>query len=94
MKCSSVKFWDSKSTVAKENIYLESGKYPLAFTIMLRRLLYYWHILQRDRNELISRVLFAQKYQKGKDDWLCLVLNDLKSLKIKCDKTQIQSMSN
>jgi len=56
----------SHSKVAKESIYLETGLLPIRFIIKKRRLNYLRHILSRDKEELISKVYYAQKRRPGK----------------------------
>ena len=41
-------------------LYLESGSYPLRFHIKIRRVMYLHYLLNRDDEELISKVLWAQ----------------------------------
>ena len=44
-----------------EALYQETGSIPLRFIIKNRRLNYLYHILSRDKNELISKVLLSQE---------------------------------
>ena len=49
----------SKS-VAKESLYLETGKLPLKYIIKMRRLLYHSHIVRLEEKKLLHRVYKAQ----------------------------------
>merc|ERR1712030_119997 len=62
------KILGAHSKTATEAFYLELGIVPLRFVLATRRLMYLWHVLHRDKSELISKVYFAQKYQFSKGD--------------------------
>ena len=53
-----------------EAFYLELAVYPLRFNLAIRRFMYLWHILSRDKEELISKIYEAQKYEVNKGDWV------------------------
>ena len=55
---------------ANEAFYLELAVYPLRFNLAIRRFMYLWHILSRDKEELISKIYEAQKYEVNKGDWV------------------------
>ena len=82
-----------KQTVGRECIYLETGKYPLASQIQQRRLMYYWHLLKKDPNELIVRVLKAQKLETERHDWYELIQSDKKELQINLSDEQISCLT-
>ena len=46
--------FSSVSTTAIEAFYYETGTLPLRFTIIARRLMYLWCILQKPENELVK----------------------------------------
>ena len=71
-----------KQTVAKEGLYLETGKYPLPYIWKQRRLMYFWFLLNKDNTELTSRILYAQILNTEKCDWYELVLSDRRELNI------------
>ena len=47
--------FSSVSTTAIEAFYYETGTLPLRFTIIARRLMYLWCILQKPENELVKQ---------------------------------------
>ena len=51
------KILNAHSKTPSEALFYELGKYPLRFILSKRRLLYLWHILHRDRNELIRKFM-------------------------------------
>ena len=61
-----------------ESLYLETGIIPIRYIIKKRRIMYLRHLLTRDKNELISKVYFAQLRKSVKNDWVNLVKNDIK----------------
>ena len=56
-----IKQFDNLSTCPRERLYIISGTLPVRFIIRMRRLMYYWHILHRDRSELVFKVFKAQQ---------------------------------
>ena len=44
-----------------EWLMADTGKINLKSLIQIRRLMYLWHILSRDENEMISRIYNSQK---------------------------------
>ena len=63
------KILNAHSKTATEAFYLELGIWPLRFVLSTRRLMYLWHLLHRDKSELISKVYFAQKSECNRGDW-------------------------
>ena len=59
-----------------EWIYADCGKQNRKAFIQIRRLMYLWHVLSRDENELISRVYSAQTNCNNTGDWVRLVQAD------------------
>ena len=80
-------------TVAKESIYLESGKLPVTFLVKFRRLMYYWHILHQPEKELISRVYRAQVLNIEKNDWAEQIQRDKTELKICLSDSEVGRLS-
>ena len=81
-----------KQTVAKEGLYLETGKYPVSFIVKQRRLMYFWFLLNKADRVLTSRVLNAQILKTEKYDWYELVLSDRKELNIDLSDNGIKCM--
>ena len=59
---------------------METGCVPLRYVISSRRIMYLHHILNRDDNELISRIFKAQQKAPTKGDFIELVMEDLKMI--------------
>jgi hypothetical protein len=56
------------SKTASEAFYLEFSVIPLKYRLSKKRFLYLWHILHRDKNELIRQIYEAQKCISNKGD--------------------------
>ena len=76
-----------------EWIYADCGKLNLKALIQIRRLMYLWHVLSRDENELISRVYAAQTNCNNTGDWVRLVQADKAELGIILTDKEIQGVS-
>ena len=80
-------------TAPKVGLYLECRIMPIKFIVKTRRLLYYWHILQRKKDELIARFYSAQKYSPSDGDWVYQIEKDKADIKLELSEAEIQSMS-
>lgn len=76
-----------------EWIYADCGKMNLKALIQVRRLMYLWHILSRDKTELISRIYAAQTNSNNTGDWVRLVQADKAELGINLSDEEIQGVS-
>ena len=50
------KVLNAHSKTASEAVFLELGRYPLSYVLSKRRLMYLWHVLHRDTDELIRKI--------------------------------------
>ena len=60
---------------------------------MKRRIMYFHHIVKRKENELIKKVYKAQKLNPCKGDWINLLNEDEKILKIKLNEDEVKKLS-
>ena len=67
------KILNAHSKTAHEAYFLELAIYPLRYTLAIRRFMYLWHILHRDKTELIRKVYDAQCCQTNKGDWVEII---------------------
>ena len=74
--CFQRKLLNCHSKTNIEIIYSELGTSPLQLTLRKRRLMYLWHIVNRNETELIHRVYNAQRFKPSKSDWLKMVHQD------------------
>ena len=87
------KMFDTPKSTPKVALYAECGKMPVKFIVKMRRLMYYWHILTRNKDELIFKFYSAQKYSPSKGDWVHQVRKDLVDLKLELSEEEISLMS-
>ena len=87
------KLFSLAKSAPKEGLYIESGKMPIRFIVMERRLMYLWHILHRDESELLQRFLSAQQLWTGKHDWISQVRKNMSEIKLNLTDEQIKNMS-
>ena len=81
------------SKTAIEWLYVDTGKLKFRFLIKIRRLMYLWHILNRDKSELIRKIYEAQKLSNNIGDWIRLVEADKDELEIDMNDDEIQNLS-
>ena len=86
------KLFDSPVSTAIESFFLETGAIPIRFTIIARRLLFYWTILNKQDSELVKQVYNIKKIQPVKNDWCLTVAEDLKNLNIELSEEEISKM--
>ena len=72
------KLFSLAKSAPKEGLYMECGKMPIRFIVMMRRILYLWNILQRNEDELVNRFLSAQQIWTSKKDWIQQVRKNMK----------------
>lgn len=84
---------NAHSKTAVEWIYSETGKLNLKSLVQTRRLMYLWHILNRDESELIHRVYKTQKNSHDIGDWVKLIESDKIELDIQVTDDEIQGVS-
>ena len=84
---------NAHSKTGLEWIYAECGKLSLKYIIQTRRLMYLWHVLHRDKTELINRIYLTQKNQNNIGDWTRLVEADKSELEINLTDQEIQGVT-
>ena len=77
----------------KEGLYIECGNLPLKFIAKMRRVMFYWHILTRNENELLYKFVAAQKLTPSEHDWVVQIEKDKKELNLKMSDSEIKKMS-
>ena len=74
------KLFGAHCHTAKEAFYLETGKLPIKFLIMKRRLMYWRHIINSNSDGLLLKFYKIQKACPVRNDWVS---------QIEMDKTEI-----
>ena len=84
------KLLSAHSKVAKEALFIETGKIPINIVIKMRRLMYWWHIVNKDNTSMLHNVYSAQKSFPVRGDWSNLLDKDKKDFDIDCDDNQLK----
>ena len=88
------KLFNLPKSSPKEGMYIESGKMPIRFIVMMRRLMYYWHVLHKDEDELLHRFMSAQQILTGRTDWITQVRKNMTDIELNLTDEQISKMSS
>ena len=78
-------------SVPKEGIYLEVGKIPVRFVIKMRRIMYWWHLVNLKNTEVLHKMYLAQKLNCSKGDWVEQLETDKKELNLNLDDEELKS---
>ena len=54
--------------------------------------MYYWHIVNRDSDELIQKFYRAHSYDPSKWDWTLSAKKDMKDINLQLDENEIKLM--
>ena len=85
--------FEAPATTSIKSLYLESGCYPIRFHIKARCIMFLYYLLNRNEDELISKIFWAQKDNPTKNDWYSTVMKDLAEFGLDfLELTEIKSM--
>ena len=84
---------NAHSKTGIEWIYAECGKLNLNSIIQIRRMMYLWLVLSRDKSELTNRVYDTQTNYNNTGDWVRLVNADKQETGIDMTDEEIQGVS-
>ena len=79
-------------STAIESFYLETATLPVRFVLIGRRLMFFWNILQKSKDELVRKVYDCQKMFPTKNDFVEQVHSDLALCDIKFNEKEIGNM--
>ena len=79
-------------TCSYEAFFYETGALPIRHTLIGRRLIYYWTLLNKPEEELVRKVFNVQKKFPVKGDWIEQIELDLQQLEIELSEAEIKSM--
>ena len=85
-----MKLFEVPRSVPKLSLYAECAKIPLRFMIKTRRLMYYWHILNLDEDELLYKFYLAQSLRPCKTDWSETIKQDMSDIDLQMSEEQIK----
>ena len=69
---------------------METGKLPIKFIIKTRRVMYWWHVVNSNKSEVLYKYL-AQKTNPSKGDWVEQLKRDKIELDLDLNDEQIQA---
>ena len=81
------------STFTYESLFLETGLLPIQFVLAIRRLLYLWHILTRNPEELIYKVYKSQELKPSAGDYFILMQKEKMKYDIDLSDQEISELS-
>jgi hypothetical protein len=84
-------FFETPCTTPKCMLYLETGRKPIRYIIMTRRLMFLHYII--NENSLIYRFFKSQERNPTKGDWYSKILEDFEELEIFLTLDQIKESS-
>ena len=87
------KLFNLPGSAPRVGMHAECGKIPIRHLIKMRRIMYFWHIMHTDKNELLQRFLSAQELSSSPRDWIIQVRKDMLELKLDLSDEQICKMS-
>ena len=82
-----------QSSVPKESLYIEIGKLPVKFIIKTRRLMYWWHLANLNKTELLYKFYTAQTLKTNHGDWVEQLEKDKKELNLQLTDDDVRSFS-
>ena len=87
------KLFNLPSSAPRVGMYVECGKIPIRHLVKMRRIMYFWHIIHQDRNELLFKFLEAQELSISSNDWISQVRKDLLEIQLNLSDKEIFGMS-
>ena len=82
-----------QSSVPKESLYIEIGKLPVKFIIKTRRLMYWWHLTNLNKTELLYKFYTAQTLKTNHGDWVEQLEKDKKELNLQLTDDDVRTFS-
>ena len=64
------RMFNVQSSAPKESLFIETGKLTVKHIIKMRRVMYWWHLVNLDKNEVLHKFYIGQKLNRSKEDWV------------------------
>ena len=87
------RLFNVQSSVPKESLFIESGKMTVKYIIKMRRVMYWWHIVNSNKSEVLYKVYLAQQLNRSKGDWVEQLDKDKVELNLQLTDEEIQGYS-
>ena len=75
--------FEAPKSTPRLGLYIECGKIPLRYIIKARRLLYYWHVLHQNENELVYKFFKLKSWSQQKMTGLIKIFKNGASMSVK-----------
>ena len=76
----------------KESLYIETGKINVKIIIKMRRVMFWWHIVNLEKNEVLYKFYMAQKLNISKDDWCQQLQRDKEDLGLHLEDEEVKGI--
>ena len=86
------RMFNVQCSTPKESLFLETGKMTVEHIIKMRRVMYWWHVVNLDKSEVLHKFYIAQKLNKSKDDWVEQLEKDKADLDLNLEDEEIISI--
>ena len=80
---------NAPAKTAIEALFIETGKIPIRFIVSMRRLAYWWHLLQQDNDSMLYKAYLAQKMNSVKGVWVKLLEKDKKDFDLDIEDEEL-----
>ena len=81
------------STAPRVVMFIECGKIPIRHVVKSRRIMYFWHLMHKEKDELLVKFLEAQELSPSSHDWICQVRKDMQDIKLNLSDAEIENLS-
>jgi hypothetical protein len=87
-----MRLFEAPKSVPRLSLYDECGKVPVRFIIKSRRMMYYWHIMDLNQDELVYTFFKVQSLRPSKN-WVLQIMQDKKDLNLNIVDKDVKKMS-
>ena len=87
------KIFNLPSTAPRVGMFIECGKIPIRHVVKSRRIMYFWHLMHKEKDELLVKFLEAQELSPSSHDWICQVRKDMQDIKLNLSDAEIENLS-
>ena len=87
------KLFNLPSTAPRVGMFIECWKIPIRDVIKSRRIMFFKHLMHKDKDELLFKFLQAQELSPSKHNWICQVRKDLQDIKLNRSDAEIGNLA-
>ena len=86
------KLFHLPSTAPMVGMFVECGKIPIRHMVKSRRIMYFWHLRHKGKNELLVKFVEAQELSPSSHDRICQVRKDRQEIKLNLSDSEIRNL--